>query len=225
MEINIGRLKKWDWGVVIAFLVTIFGVSFFWWRDKIGDAVSEALGGLGEALGGLTGGLQGMPAYDRVNLLGWDIDAGAAAFCFALFAVLFVLAKAILPSNKPLPKWYAEAWVVMVFGGIMTLCGFIGTVDAPYGGFDMWAWWPGSLITLLAGLGTVYCGYMMLRDKSGDYGQSDVPKLNLNIIKADGTTTQVGGTTPPAASGKFCVGCGKSLEDGAAFCKSCGKPV
>ncbi len=221
MDVNIGRLKKWDWGVGIAFLVTIFGVSFFWWRDKVASALGDALGGLGE-LGGLVGGL---PGYERASALGWDIDAGVAAFCFALFAALFVAAKIFLPANKPLPKWYMEAWVVLVFGGIMTLCGFIGCVDAPYGGFDFWAWWPGSLITLLAGLGTVYCGYMMLRDKSGDYGQSDVPKLNLNVIKADGTTTQIGGSTPPAAGGKFCVGCGKPLDDGAAFCKSCGKPV
>jgi hypothetical protein len=213
MDVNIGRLKKWDWGVGITFLVTIFGVSFFWWRDKFASTVGDALGGLGEALGGLPGGI---PGYDRVNALGWDIDAGVAAFCFSLFAVLFVASKVLLPANKPLPKWYMEAWVVLVFGGIMTLCGLIGCLDAPYGGFDMWAWWPGSLITLLGGLGTVYCGYMMLRDKSGDYGESTVPKINV-----------VGAKQAPPAGGapKFCVGCGTQLDPGAAACKNCGKPA
>jgi hypothetical protein len=224
MDVNLGRMKKWDWGVIGAFVVTIVGVSIPWWKAKIAQSLGDALGGLGDALGGLTGGVPGLTDMPSFNALGWDIDAGVAAFCFALFGALWVAAKIFLPANKPLPKWYMEAWVVLGFGGIMTLCGFIGCVDAPYGGFDTWAWRPGSLITLLAGLGVLFCGYMMLKDKSGDFGQSKVPKINLNVIKADGTTTQVGGATPPAGGApKFCVGCGAPLDAGAAACKSCGK--
>lgn len=217
MNINLGRLKKWDYGVLIAFLVTFIANFIPWWKAKIGDL----FGGLGD-LGGLIP--EEVPGFST-SFWGWDFGAGRAAFCFALFAAVIVGAKILLPANKPLPKWYMQAWVVLLFGGIVTLCGLIGTADAPGGGFDMWSWRPGALIILVAGLGTLYCGYMMLRDKSGDYGQSDVPKLNLNVIKADGTTTKVGGGTSPAAGGKFCVGCGKGLEDGAAFCKNCGRPV
>jgi hypothetical protein len=58
---------------------------------------------------------------------------------------------------------------------------------------------------------------MMLKDKSGDYGSSAVPKLNIFTS----------GSTPPPAGGaaKFCVGCGTQLEPSAAACKSCGKPA
>jgi hypothetical protein len=186
MNVNLGRMKKWDWGVIAAFVVTIVGVSIPWWKLKIGDL----FGGLEDALGDL-GGLAGtaVPDVPSTNALGWDIDAGVAAFVFALFAALWVLAKMLLPADRSLPKWYMEAWPVMVIGGIVTLCGFVGCVDAPYGGFDMWAWRPGSLITLIAGLVILACGYFMFKDKTGDYGQSPAPKINL--------TTGAG--TPPTA--------------------------
>jgi hypothetical protein len=209
MDVNIGRLKKWDWGVGIAFLVTFIANFIPWWKLKMPDLP-------GIDLGGLVGGLD-------TSVWGWDFGAGRAAFCFALFAVIWVAVKIILPANQSLPKWYAESWGVLGFGGIVTLCGIIAAADAPGGGFSSWSWRPGGLIVLVAGIVILYCGYMMLRDKSGDYGQSEMPKLNVNVIKADGTTTQVGGTTPPAAGGKFCVGCGKPLDEGAAFCKNCGK--
>lgn len=183
---NLGRMKKWDWGVIIAFVVTIVGVSIPWWKAKIG----ELLGGLEEALGEL-GGLAGaaVPDVPSTNALGWDIDAGVAAFVFALFAALWVLAKILLPAAGPLPKWYMEAWPVLIFGAVIALCGLIGTADAPYGGFDAWAWRPGALITLIAGLAILGCGYVMLKDKTGDYGQSPAPKINV--------TTGAGG--PPTA--------------------------
>jgi hypothetical protein len=205
MNINIGRLKKWDYGVAIAFLLVFIADFIPWWKSKVADAIGD--------LGGLLGA--GAPDFS-LSFWGWDFGAGKAAFSFALFGLLWVLAKTLLPAEKSLPKWYAEAWGVLVFGGIVALCGLIGTVDAPGGGFSAWTWLPGALIVLVAGLGMVYCGYMMLRDKSGDYGESKLPAMN--VIKADGTTKQVGG-------GKFCEGCGKQLDAGAAFCKSCGKPV
>jgi len=186
MNINLGRMKKWDWGVLIAFVVTIVGVSIPWWKAKIGDL----LGGLGDALGEL-GGLAGaaVPEIPSVNALGWDIDAGVAAFVFALFAALWVLVKILLPADRSLPRWYMEAWPVLIFGAVVTLCGLIGTADAPYGGFDAWAWRPGGLITLVAGVGMVACGYFMLKDKTGDYGESPAPKINVTT-----------GGTPPAGT-------------------------
>jgi hypothetical protein len=206
MDVNIGRLKKWDFGVGIAFLVTFIANFIPWWKLKMGD---------------LFGGLEGLVGADvpglDTSVWGWDFGAGRAAFCFALFAVLFALAKAFLPAGKALPKWYAESWVILVFGGIVTLCGLIGAADAPGGGYSAWSWRPGGLITLVAGVGILYCGYMMLRDKSGDYGDAAVPKINI---------VGAGGQTPPAGgASKFCVGCGTPVDPGAAACKSCGRPV
>ena len=186
MNINLARLKKWDWGVVVAFVVTIVGVSIPWWKDKVTDVLGgfmDEAGELGEVIGGAV-------AADvaSVKVFGWDMDAGVAAFVFCLFAVLWVFSKVLLPADKPIPKWYMEAWGVLVLGGVVALCGFIGLFQAPYGGFDLWSWLPGSLITFIAGLGVVFCGYMMLKDKSGDYGESPMPKV---------TTT--GSGTPPGA--------------------------
>ena len=42
MDVNIGRMKKWDWGVLAAFVVAIVGVSIPWWKTKFDDL----LGGL-----------------------------------------------------------------------------------------------------------------------------------------------------------------------------------
>jgi hypothetical protein len=186
MNVNLGRMKKWDWGVIVAFVVTIVGVSIPWWKAKFGDI----LGDLGDALGEL-GGLSGaaVPDMPSANALGWDLDAGVAAFVFALFAALWVLAKILLPADRPLPKWYMEAWPVMVIGGVLTLVGIIGTADAPAGGYDVWAWRPGGIITLIAGVAVLGCGYLMFKDKTGDYGQSPAPKINV--------TTGAG--TPPTA--------------------------
>ncbi len=139
MQVNIGRMKKWDWGVVIAFVVTIVGVSIPWWKTKLGDV----FGGLYEGLGGLAG----VPDVDA-NAFGWDLGAGRAAFVFALFVTIWVFAKILLPADKPLPKWYMEAWPVLIIGGVLTLIGIIGTADAPAGGYDFWGWRPGGLITL-----------------------------------------------------------------------------
>jgi hypothetical protein len=214
MQVNIGRMKKWDWGVVIAFVVTIVGVSIPWWKAKIGDVLGDLYEGLG--------GLAGVPDVPSTNALGWDLDGGVAAFVFALFVTIWVFAKILLPAGKPLPKWYMEAWPVLVIGGILTLIGIIGTADAPAGGYDFWAWRPGGIITLAAGLGVAYCGWMMLKDKSGDYGMS--PDLDINKLKSavqSGSTTQA----PPQAGSKFCVGCGSPLDPGATECKNCGRPV
>jgi hypothetical protein len=211
MNVNIGRMKIWDWAALGAFVLTIVGMIVPWWR----------FAGLG-------------------NFGGGDIGAGKAAITFAVFAAVIVLVKMLLPAGKPLPKWYMEAWPVLVFGGIMVICGLVGTVDKPgaggldslgglFGGAgDIWSWRPGGLMVLIAGLVMVFCGYMMLKDKSGDYGVATMPKINVNVIKADGSTTQIGGAaqTPPAGgASKFCVGCGTQLDAGADACKSCGKPV
>jgi len=177
MNINLARMKKWDWGVVAAFVVTIVGVSIPWWKLKTGDL----LGGLGGALG------VDLPS---ANALGWDLDAGVAAFVFALFVTLWVLAKILLPADRSLPKWYMEAWPVMVIGGVLTLIGIIGTADAPGGGYSVWSWMPGGLITLVAGVGVLACGYFMYKDKTGDYGESPKPKFNVTT----------GGGTPPAGT-------------------------
>lgn len=212
MQINIGRMKKWDWGVVIAFVVTIVGVSIPWWKEKISDMLGDL------------GGLLGMAdvATPSFNVLGWRLDSGRAAFVFALFVALWVLVKILLPADKPLPKWYMEAWPVLVIGGVLTLIGIIGTADAPYGGYDVWAWRPGGLIALAAGVGVAYCGWMMLKDKSGDYGQSPMP--NVTVLKGEGQPQQ-GAETPPPAAGKFCTDCGSPIEPGDTACKNCGKAV
>jgi hypothetical protein len=62
--VNLARIKRWDWGVLGAFVVTIVGVSLPWWKSKIGDL----LGGLGDAVGGLGdlgGALGGHPVGQR----------------------------------------------------------------------------------------------------------------------------------------------------------------
>ncbi len=186
MNINIGRMKKWDWGVIIALAVTIVGVSIPWWKAKVGDLL--------EGLGGLLGEAVDVPS---TNVLGWDLDAGVAAFVFALIVALWVFAKVFFAMDKPLPKWYMEAGPVLVIGGVLTLIGIIGTLDAPYGGYDVWAWRPGGLITLVAGVGVLFCGYMMFKDTSGDYGTTTVPKVNINT----GSTKPPANTPPEAPSG------------------------
>jgi hypothetical protein len=190
MNINLARMKKWDWGVIVAFVVTIIGVSIPWWKSKAADIVGEALQGLGD-LGNVVGAA--VADVPSTNVLGWDIDAGVAAFVFALFTALWVFAKILLPVDRSLPKWYMEAWPVLVFGGVIALCGLVGCLDAPWGGFDAWAWRPGSLITLIAGLGVIYLGYLMLKDKSGDYGESPMPKVSTT----SGGAPPAGG--PPTA--------------------------
>ena len=182
MNINVARMKVWDWGVVAAFVVTIIGVSIPWWALK--------------DVGG--------------SLNGWDTDAGTAAFVFALFALVWVAVKMLLPADRPLPKWYMEAWPVLVIGAICVICGLVGTADKPGDlGFgeilgSIWAWRPGGLITLIAGLGLVLCGYMMLKDKSGDYGVSTMPKITTSGgPPPGGGAPPAGGPpsggTPPAA--------------------------
>ena len=73
MEFNIGRMKKWDWAVVVAFVVTIVMVSIPW---------------------------AGVSAFGfSAHVLGWSYGGGVVAFIFALFCVLWVGAKTILPEG------------------------------------------------------------------------------------------------------------------------------
>ena len=216
MQVNIGRMKKWDWGVVIAFVVTIVGVSIPWWKLKVGDIFGDLYEGLGT--------LAGVPDMST-NALGWDLDAGVAAFVFAFFVTIWVLVKMFLPADRPLPKWYMEAWPVLVIGGVLTLIGIIGTADAPGGGYEAWGWRPGGLITLAAGVGVAYCGWMMLKDKSGDYGQSPMP--DIQVLKQDAQAQQGGQAQQgdQASPAKFCTDCGSPIQAGDTECKNCGKAV
>lgn len=209
MNVNLARMKTWDWGIVGAFVLIIVGVSIPWWRIA-----------------------------DAGNISGWHIGAGKAAFSFSLFAFVWVLAKILLPAHRPLPKWYMESWPVMVFGAVCVLCGLVGTVDKPGAGLgafgeamgigDPFSWRPGALIVLLVGLGMVFCGYMMLKDKSGEYGESKMPKITTNAGAPAGYQQPPVGYQPPAAppaGGKFCSNCGAGLAPEDAACRACGKPV
>ena len=96
MTINLSRMKVWDWAVVGAFLVTIIGAAIPWWKYA------------------------GIATW-----YGRHIGAGKAVIVFAVFALVWVLVKILLPADKPLPKWYMEAWPVLAFGAIIALCGLI----------------------------------------------------------------------------------------------------
>jgi len=200
MEFDIGRMKKWDWAIVVAFVVIIVMVSIPW--------AGASFMGVG------------------FHFLGWDYGGGVAAFLFALFCVLWVAVKTILPKG-PLPKWYAEAWPVMVFGGVITICGLAGTIWA------RGAWMPGGLLTMIVGLAVVFFGYLMLKDKSGDYGMS--PDINIDAIKKavqpeqgaqpqQGAQAQPGAEAPPQG-GKFCTNCGSPVEPSDTACKNCGNAL
>lgn len=198
MNVNIGRLKKWDWGVLIAFLVTIIGVSIPWWKAKgISEAV-DALEGLSGLFGSDLGDLAG-EASSAATVFGWEMGAGVTAFIFGLFVVLWVAAKTLLPADRPLPKWYMQAWPVLVFGAVAVICGLVGTFHAPFGGWDVYGWRPGGLITLVAAVGVLYCGYMMLKDKSGDYGQSPMPNINVSTGSSTPPSDTPPSDTPPTA--------------------------
>ena len=60
---------------------------------------------------------------------------------------------------------------------------------------------PGALIALLGGLAMGLFGWMMFKDKSGDYGISEKPNINVNTgggsPPPSGPTSP--GGTPPAA--------------------------
>ncbi len=184
MNFDMNRFKTWDWGVLGAFVLTIVGVSIPWWHLKVGDLLGGDVGG-GLASAGLS-----------TNLSGWStgvIGTGKATFALMLIAVVVVIVKALFRSGTPTPSWYKESWVMMGFGGLLTILGIVGTAKAPFGGMDTWSWRPGSIITLVAALALLGMGYLMFKDKTGAYdGQG---KIQLPTMSSQ--TPPSGGGTPP----------------------------
>jgi len=158
MNVNLGRMKKWDWG----------SSPRSWSRSSASVSLVEAedrdlFGGLEDALGDL-GGLAGtaVPACASTNALGWDIDAGVAAFVFALFCGPLGTGQDAAPADRSLPKWYMEAWPVMVIAAssryaVSSAAWTLRMVALRRGRGD------GSLITLIAGLVILACGYFMFK--------------------------------------------------------------
>lgn len=91
------------------------------------------------------------------------------SFVLMLIALLPVVAKALIPGGEETPSWYRESWVLLGFGGLTKLLGVLGCLIPPQGGYGYWAWGPGSFITLIASLALFGAGYLMLKDKTGDY--------------------------------------------------------
>jgi hypothetical protein len=219
MNFDMKRFQRWDWGVVGAWVLAIIGVSIPWWHFKVGDI----LGGLGDALGGSVDNIPGV----SVSLSGWSagvVGTGKATFALMLIAVVWIVVKALFRRGAPTPAWYKESWVIMGFGGLLTILGIVGCAKAPFGGFEAWSWRPGSIITLIAALAMLAFGYFMYTDKTGAYdgaGKFALPAMG-------GQAQPPAGYQPPAAppaGGKFCSNCGGPLASGDAACKSCGKPV
>lgn len=234
MSFDMKRFKNWDWAYLGAFVVAIVGISIPWWHFKVADV----LGGLGGLLTGAD--VPGVSA----NLSGWSegvVGTGKATFALMLIVlVLVVVPKALFKQGSPLPNWYKESWAMMGIGGLLTILGIVGVLKAPYGGFDVWGWRPGSLITLVAAVAMAGIGYLMFVDKSGDYdgaGKFQVPEGLNKMVQGDqgsqGGGAPTGGapgggemnqaTAAPAA--KFCVDCGAPLQSDAAACENCGKAV
>jgi hypothetical protein len=234
MGFDMKRFKKWDFGVFGAFVLTIIGVSIPWWKVKmpdLGDLGLPNLGDLGDLgdLGGLTSAANAID--DLGSASGWNIGVGRAAFAFMLIAALLVLVKAFFPKGRPTPSWYKVSWPLLGIGGLCTIFGIVACVDAPYGGFDFWAWRPGSIITLIAALGLLACAYFMFKDKTGAYdgsGKFALPAMGGQPQPPAGYQQPPAGYQPPAAppaGGKFCSNCGGPLAPEDAACKNCGKPA
>jgi hypothetical protein len=204
MDFDWKRWKTWDFGVGILFVLTIIGVSLTWWK-------AAGAGDLGDLdVGGIFGGLS-----DWLSISGWSFGSVVFLFICALVALLLVLLKAFLPANRALPGWYREGLGVMVLGGIMTLIAFLRLAVAPGGGHSAWDPGAGGFITLIASVLMLAAGFLMWRDKTGDYGSSTLPKIPV--------TTK--SSAPGPGAGAFCVGCGAPLAPGATQCGNCGKPV
>jgi hypothetical protein len=224
MNFDMKRFQRWDWGVLGAWVLSIIGLSIPWWHFKVGDI----LGGLDDALGGALGGLANVPDVST-NVSGWSagvIGTGKATFSLILIALVWVVVKAFFRKGTPTPAWYKESWVIMGFGGLLTILGIVGCAKAPFGGFDAWSWRPGSIITLIAAVAMLVLGYFMYTDKTGAYdgaGKFALPAMGGQQPPA-GYQPPPAGYQPPAA-GKFCSNCGAGLAPEDAACRACGKPV
>jgi hypothetical protein len=219
------RFKNWDFGVFGALVLTIIGVSIPWWHLKVGDL----FGGLGD----LGVDVPGIPGFSA-NLSGWSagvVGTGKATFSLILIACVWILVKAFFKKGAPTPSWYKESWVIMGFGGLLTILGIVGCAKAPFGGFEAWSWRPGSIITLIAAVAMLALGYFMYTDKSGDYdgsGKFALPAMGGQRPPAGYQQPPAGYQPPPGAPPagvKFCSGCGAGLAPGDTVCKTCGKPV
>ena len=214
MNFDIKRWKMLDYVVLGLFVLMIIGVSLTWWKTDVSGGISsgiEAAGvtaedmALAEAAGidveGLIEEATAAAAMYEVKAQGWDFDSIVFCWVLSLFAALVALAKPLFPVGKPLPKWYMQALATMAFGGIITFITFLRLVVAPEGGHDFWNPGAGGFITLIAGLIMLGVGYLMWRDKTGDYGFSKLPKIATNSGAASpppsGPTSS--GGTPPAA--------------------------
>jgi hypothetical protein len=190
------RWKTWDYVVLVLFVLTIIGVSLTWWSLDMGGAASsameaagisqEAIDATGIDLSALVA--EAVPEYS-VSAHGVDFDSVVFCLVLAILAALVVLAKPLFPVDKELPKWYMEALVIMVFGAIITFITFLRLAVAPEGGHSAWNPGAGGFITLIAGLVMLGAGYMMWKNKTGDYGKSVLPKI-----------TTGSNTTPPAGT-------------------------
>ncbi len=217
MNFDMKRFQRWDWGVLGAFVLAIIGVSIPWWHLKAGGLFG--IGGSADSILGIS-----------LNLSGWSagvVGTGKATFSLMLIAVVWIVAKAFFRRGTPTPSWYKESWVIMGFGGLLTILGIVGCAKAPFGGFDAWSWRPGSIITLIAALAMLVFGYFMFTDKTGAYdgsGKFALPNMGGHPQAPGGYQQPPAGYQPPAA-GKFCSNCGAGLAPEDAACRACGKPV
>ena len=195
------RWKVWDYVVLVLFVLTVIGVSLTWWKLDMGDAASAAMEGAGisqEAIDAAGVDLNAiaqaaLATVPDIGAKGVDFDSVVFCLVLAILAALVVLAKPLFPVAKELPKWYMEALAIMVFGAIITFISFLRLAVAPEGGHSAWDPGAGGFVTLIAGLLMLGAGYMMWKDKTGDYGKSALPKITTNT----GAYNPPSGGAPP----------------------------
>lgn len=176
MDFDWKRYKLWDFVVTGLFILMIIGLSLAWWTVSVPDELGGLLGGLGGDLGSVSG---------------WDSGLLVFGFILTLAAWIFVVIKAFLPKNGEYPKWYMEGAVVTVLSILPLPFAIIRLADNPGGGgfgSELISRGAGGFITLIAALLILGAGIMMFLDKSGNYGVSKMPKINVNT----------GSTKPPA---------------------------
>jgi hypothetical protein len=192
---DFSRFKKYDYGVMGLFVLTIIGVSLSWY--------SIALSFEGENLDGL-------------GTSGWELSLGVLCFVVALAGLVWVGIKAFFTSRAGIPGWYKEGIVLMALGGLMTLFALIRIIDKP-GGAGFFGvevnYEAGLFVTFVAGLLLAGCGYLAHRDKSLASSQA-VPAPMAGPGMAG----------PSGGAAGFCQDCGAPLDAGAKFCRACGKP-
>jgi hypothetical protein len=177
MNFDLRRYKILDWAVLAIFVVAIVGISVPWWHVKMPKNAG------GDLAGSFGISMPAMPSMPSIAYNGWNsqvIGTGRTTFVLSLIAFLAVVGKAFFPAGAAIPSWYKESWILLGFGGLSSLLGLLGCLIPPQGGYQYWSWSLGCIITFIAALALFGSGYLMLKDKTGDYdgqGRFKIPSI------------------------------------------------